>query len=63
MVSIYRGKRTRALWRDQSGQDLIEYSLLAAFIAVAVAAFLPPNVAPSVSAIFSKITNILGLIP
>lgn len=27
--------RIRALWRDEDGQDLVEYSLLLAFIALA----------------------------
>ena len=45
------------LWNDQRGQDLIEYALLAATIAVVVAGFLPPAVMPAVSTIFSKITS------
>ena len=49
------------LLKDQSGQDLIEYALLAATIAVVVAGFLPPAVMPSVSTIFSKITSSLAI--
>jgi Flp pilus assembly pilin Flp len=49
------------LLRDQRGQDLIEYALLAATIAIVVAGFLPPAVMPSVSTIFSKITSSLAL--
>jgi Flp pilus assembly pilin Flp len=45
------------LWKDQRGQDFIEYSLLAAAIVIVVAGFLPPSVLPSVSTIFSKITS------
>jgi len=45
---------------DESGQDLIEYAMLAAFLALAVAAFLPPTLAPAISGIFSKITSILA---
>jgi Flp pilus assembly pilin Flp len=44
-------------WKDQRGQDFIEYSLLAAAIVIAVAGFLPQNVMPAVSTIFSKITS------
>ena len=29
-------------WREQRGQDLIEYALLGATIAIVVAGFLPP---------------------
>ena len=50
----------RRLWKENAGQDLIEYALLAGFIAVVVAGFLPPNVMPAVSTIFSKITSTLG---
>ena len=46
--------------RDENGQDLIEYAMLVAFLALAVAAFLPPALAPAISGIFSKITNILA---
>jgi Flp pilus assembly pilin Flp len=44
------------IWKDTHGQDLIEYSLLAAFIAVAGVATFPP-VANSISTIFSKISS------
>jgi len=48
-------------WKDQRGQDFIEYSLLAAAIVIVVAGFLPQNVMPSVSKIFSKITSGIAL--
>jgi len=51
----------RTLWEENAGQDLIEYALLAATLAVVVAGFLPPALMPSVSTIFSKITSTLGL--
>ena len=47
--------------RTRRGQDLIEYALLAATIAIVVAGFLPPSVMPSVSTIFSKITSSMAL--
>jgi len=46
------------LWRDEHGQDMIEYALLAATLAIVVAGFLPPAIMPSVSTIFSKITSL-----
>ncbi len=49
------------LWREQRGQDLIEYALLAAAIAIVVAGFLPPQVLPSVSTIFYKITSDMAI--
>lgn len=49
------------LWKDRLGQDMIEYALLAAALAIVVAGFLPPQVMPSVSSIFSKITSSLAV--
>jgi Flp pilus assembly pilin Flp len=51
------GRMLLRIWKDQRGQDFIEYSLLAAAIVIVVAGFLPQNVMPSVSTIFSKITS------
>jgi Flp pilus assembly pilin Flp len=45
------------LWKDEQGQDMIEYALLCATLAIVVAGFLPPAIMPSVSTIFSKITS------
>jgi Flp pilus assembly pilin Flp len=46
------------IWRDQRGQDLIEYALMAGFVAVAAGAIMP-NVASSISTIFSQISSVL----
>jgi Flp pilus assembly pilin Flp len=45
------------LWREEDGQDMIEYALLAATLAVVVAGIFPQSLMPSVSTIFSKITS------
>ena len=47
------------IWRDRRGQDLIEYALMAGFVAVAAGAFMP-NVAGSISTIFSDIASVLA---
>jgi pilus assembly protein Flp/PilA len=47
------------IWKDTRGQDLIEYALMAGFVAVAAGAIMP-NVATSISTIFSKISNVLS---
>jgi pilus assembly protein Flp/PilA len=44
------------IWKDTKGQDLIEYALMAGFVAVAAGAIMP-NVATSISTIFSKISS------
>lgn len=49
----------RRLGADDRGQDLIEYALLAGFVAVAAGAIMPP-VANSISIIFSKVNSVLG---
>jgi pilus assembly protein Flp/PilA len=43
------------IWKDTRGQDLIEYALMAGFVAVAAGAIMP-GVASSISTIFSKIS-------
>jgi Flp pilus assembly pilin Flp len=55
MVKVYYG--TYRIWKDRRGQDMIEYALLAAAIAVTVAGFLPTTLMPAVSTIFSKIIS------
>ena len=47
-----------SIWRDLRGQDLIEYALMAGFVAVAAGAAFPP-VADSISEIFSKVQSVM----
>ncbi len=44
------------IWKDNHGQDLIEYALMAGFVAVAAGAIMP-GVSTSISTIFSKIAS------
>ncbi len=46
------------IWKDTQAQDLIEYALMAGFVAVAAGAIMP-NVASSISTIFSQISSVL----
>ena len=46
------------VWKDRRGQDLIEYALMAGFVAVAAGAIMP-GVATSISQIFSKVASVL----
>jgi pilus assembly protein Flp/PilA len=46
-----------AIWRDTRGQDMVEYALLAGFVAVAAAATFPP-MQDSISVIFSKMISL-----
>ncbi len=43
------------VWKDTCGQDMIEYALMAGFVAVA-AGVITPGVASSISTIFSLIS-------
>jgi Flp pilus assembly pilin Flp len=47
------------VWKDLRGQDLIEYALMAGFVAVAAGAIMP-GVATSISQIFSKVSSVLS---
>jgi pilus assembly protein Flp/PilA len=51
--------KIRAL-RDTRGQDLIEYALMAGFVAVAAGAVMP-GVASSISAIFSQVGSVMAV--
>jgi pilus assembly protein Flp/PilA len=47
------------VWKDTHGQDLIEYALMAGFVAVAAGAIMP-GVSKSISTIFSKIASVMS---
>ena len=46
------------LGRDERGQDMVEYALLAGFIAVAAGALLP-GISNNISIIFSKMASLV----
>ena len=47
------------LKRDERAQDMVEYALLAGFVAVAAGALLP-GIADSISVIFSKMRSLVN---
>ena len=49
------------LCRETRAQDMIEYALMAGFVAVAAGAVLP-NVGASISTIFSNVTSVMTLV-
>jgi pilus assembly protein Flp/PilA len=63
MLSSGRGEQSMKIVRnflqDTRGQDLIEYALMAGFVAVAAGAIMP-TVTGSISTIFSKIGSVLA---
>ena len=46
--------------KDTRGQDLIEYALMAGFVAVAAGAVMP-DIAASLSTIFSQVGSVMAL--
>ena len=61
MNKIYETLWRLRIWTDSHGQDLIEYALMAGFVAVAGGAIFPP-VADNISTIYSKITSSMSLV-
>ena len=47
------------LIKDRKGQDMVEYALLAGFIAVAAGALLP-GISTSISTIFSRMASVVS---
>ena len=46
------------IWRDRQGQDLIEYALMAGFVAVSAGAIMP-GVSSSINVVFSKVNSVM----
>ena len=46
------------IWKDERGQDLIEYALMAGFVAVAAGAIMP-GVSTSIGTVFSKVASVM----
>jgi len=46
------------IWRDNRGQDLIEYALMAGFVAVSAGALMP-SISASISTVFSKVGSVM----
>ncbi len=47
------------IWKDTQGQDLVEYALMAGFVAIAAGSIMP-GVSRSISTIFSKISSTMS---
>ena len=56
IVTDPKARSWRRFWRDESGQDIVEYSLLLVLVAAA-ALFLLTMMGASITSIFSKITG------
>lgn len=56
MITFYLLK----LWRDDRGQDFVEYALLAALVSTGVGVVMPGWIFPEVSQIMSKVVSSLA---
>jgi Flp pilus assembly pilin Flp len=56
MTAVLNAIINLKIWSDNRGQDLIEYALMAGFVAVAAGAIMP-GVATSISTIFSSVAS------
>ncbi len=59
MIGIQALNFLMRVWRDRRGQDLIEYALMAGFVAVAAGAIMP-GVSSSISTIFSQVSSVMA---
>jgi pilus assembly protein Flp/PilA len=48
-----------SIWKDTQGQDLVEYALMAGFVAIAAGSIMP-GISRSISTIFSKISSTMS---
>ena len=49
---------TLKIWKDNQGQDLIEYALMAGFVALAAGAVMP-GISTQISTIFSNVNSLM----
>ena len=47
------------IWRDERGQDFIEYALMAGFVGLMGAAIIPIVIVPPLSSIWSRVQTVL----
>ena len=48
-----------AIWRDQRGQDFLEYALIAAVLSLTMVAFIPDTLGSAISNMFSGVVSSL----
>lgn len=58
MTMLTRFVLKMKVWKDTAGQDLIEYALMAGFVAVAAGAIMP-GVAESINTIFTRVNSVM----
>jgi len=56
MRKIWKAVIQLQIWREEHGQDLVEYAMIGGFLAVASGVCMP-GVAKNISTVFSKIST------
>ena len=59
MAKIMKAWVEWQIWRDERGQDFVEYALMAGFVALIAGAVIPVVITPHLSGIWSKVNNVL----
>jgi len=59
MTKIINASLRLQIWKDNHGQDLMEYALMAGFLGAA-SGFTLPAVAGDIATVFSKVIAMLG---
>jgi Flp pilus assembly pilin Flp len=59
-LNSWSWKLASSFRRNCSGQDLLEYALMAGFIAVFIGALVPSKIVPSLCSIYTKINSLLS---
>ena len=59
MKKLYANIYALRIWSDTKGQDMIEYALMAGFVAVAAGALMP-SVSTSIASVFTKVGSVVA---
>jgi pilus assembly protein Flp/PilA len=58
MKKLFTNIYALQIWKDTKGQDLIEYALMAGFVAVAAGALMP-GISASIASVFTKVGSVM----
>ena len=59
MKQLFANIYALRIWKDTKGQDMIEYALMAGFVAVAAGALMP-GIAASITTVFTKVASVMS---
>jgi len=50
------------IWRDERGQDFVEYALMAALVATGTGILMPASIIPAMSMMYSRVNCVLSTV-